>query len=208
MKYWKFTLIELLVVIAIIAILAALLLPSLAQARSTAKKINCTNNLKQAGLGFTLYAADSDDWLPLGYSNAGCHWPDRLLPYIGTPYNPTGPLRCPARINHWVLGGCVWADYIFNGMMLGVDASWSIAPRKQSDIRSPGAVMLLADAWDTENPIGASSVICGESELVGTATLLGYTQHGNKLVNVLYADYHVSSSHFPDETAKIKVNDQ
>ena len=63
-----FTFVALLVIIAIIAILAALLLPALANAKKRAQRINCVNNLKQAGLAYRIWEGDNGDKFPMAVS--------------------------------------------------------------------------------------------------------------------------------------------
>ena len=87
-----FTLIELLVVIAIIAVLIALLLPAVQAARAAARRIQCTNNLKQLALAAMNYES-TNGIFPPGQMKLTTKPPSGVTLFVGLlPFMEQQPL--------------------------------------------------------------------------------------------------------------------
>jgi len=103
-----FTLIELLVVIAIISLLLAILGPSLRKARSMARRVVCSHNLKQVGLAMDMYTGDHETMYPCAQDPVsttppywlwmGRGWRRWVEKYLSTNIDVNTPsvLLCPA----------------------------------------------------------------------------------------------------------------
>jgi len=100
-----FTLIELLVVLAIISVLLSILLPSLRLVKVRAFRTGCMHNLKQIGLGMTLYLGDNESVYPCARDPVsenywlwmGRGWRSFVKPYLGATIDVNNPsvLLCP-----------------------------------------------------------------------------------------------------------------
>jgi prepilin-type processing-associated H-X9-DG protein len=89
----------LLVVVAIIAVLVAILLPSLSQARESARRTVCMSNMRQIGLGFAFYLEANNQVLPAGADlSVPANWWDCLISSNLVPWQRNGrhTWMCPS----------------------------------------------------------------------------------------------------------------
>jgi len=109
-----FTLVELLVVIAIIGVLVALLLPAVQAAREAARRMQCSNNLKQIGIALHNYH-DIHKSFPYGAFNlretwpsSGSNWRALILPFL--EQNAVHSQLSFTADSHFMAGGAAGSD--------------------------------------------------------------------------------------------------
>lgn len=157
-----FTLIELLVVVAIIAVLVAMLLPALSQARNQAQMVVCMSNLRQISLADFMYAEESRDYPPEGWSG-----PDHFV-YKG-PNNRSwarvlldrslmkdpGTFRCPAHGGRFGADEKVLKSYMANPWITlspehqsyGFPTRFLTMTQAGEKASSPDRMGFLIEAW-------------------------------------------------------------
>jgi prepilin-type N-terminal cleavage/methylation domain-containing protein/prepilin-type processing-associated H-X9-DG protein len=201
-KEQGFTLIELLVVIAIIAILAAILFPVFAKARAKAQQTKCISNLKQYGMGITMYAQDYDG-LVATYSYGGAGTTEYVLSRImfSNDYIKTMDICvCPTWKPWKWQANAYYNTYGLNNTQLVYDNTYAYNLSnptfryfKMYSIAKPAQTILLADSIGIKSDAG-TTLNKQSNGFVTSGTGEGriHLRH-NGLADVCFLDGHVAA---------------
>ena len=171
-----------------------MLRPALAKARAKAREASCKSNLKQMGIGTTLYTDDNDGaFFPMDQSQA-ILWMERLETEVDTKVYKcaTTSENFPDATNRWVFGDAnsCWrfeikyiGSYAFNTNLYSGRNSNKGMPTVTSVKQASSTPMFSDSTWvDVDQDIGAT-----------LSDRLDIDRHNNK-INIGFADGHVELS--------------
>jgi prepilin-type N-terminal cleavage/methylation domain-containing protein len=164
-----FTLVELLVVIAIIGILIALLLPAVQAAREAARRIQCTNNVKQLCLAMHTHH-DANQSLPPGHTS--CSDPKQISQASNGGQACSGP--------GWValLLPQMEQTALYNNLMNCLDAQPNVSMCSNPTLFSNNLLLTVGDT----TPAG---LLCPSSKVMSESERFAYSKWGYKAANKL-----------------------
>lgn len=171
-----FTLLELLVVVLIISVLIGILVPTVSQARTTARRAACGEQLRGLGVGVQAYLSENNFVLPISAQMPSVNTTREPLPKTLDREVPAAKSwRCPGDVNSYArIDGQTFASY-FDGETLSYEYNMSLGGRK-------------VERWFLHSLLGDA----GTFVLADFDSFHNANKAADNAKNLLYADGHVA----------------